>query len=124
MREHIITELVAHMDWVATLPGRNFQRRIPDWWSFGMPYFFLGERLESADRKRISRAVESLAREGSIERFSRGNGAKTTHIRPSVALVRDLVAKSDPDMAESLRKALRRSAWGQEILRELAEAES
>ncbi len=118
MREHIITELTGYMLWVAGLPGQGFQRRIPDWWNYGVVYQDLRDRgITDADRKRLSRAVEALAEDGSIQRISRGNGAKTTHIRPSVDLLRSLLA-ADAESAESLRKALQRSAWGPELLKE------
>ncbi|NLS91308.1 MAG: hypothetical protein GXX96_03870 [Planctomycetaceae bacterium] len=89
---------------------------------FGVPFRlveWLDRPLDPAERKRFSRAAEAMEREGAIERVNSEAGSRTTHVRPRLALLKELFAAADDQTARAYYDALNNSSWGQPVLAEL-----
>ncbi|MCX7428942.1 MAG: hypothetical protein NTW96_25355 [Planctomycetia bacterium] len=72
-----------------------------------------------AGRQRVSRAVAQSADDGSLVRYSRGVGARTTHVRPTASLLAMALDLTDGEVDLSKILAnLRRTTWGPEVVAE------
>ncbi|NLS96894.1 MAG: hypothetical protein GXX96_32560 [Planctomycetaceae bacterium] len=78
-----------------------------------------GEAPCRVERERFSLGAEARERVGLMERVISEAGARTTHVRARVALVRELLATADDRTARACHDALNNSTWGQTFLAEL-----
>lgn len=98
------------------------RRRWPDLVCYGTPFRpnqWFEQPCTAAERKSLSRACEALADAGLVTRVSTGLGTRTTHIRPTKALVTQILAGAADDEAKAVVEGLKRTVWGNEMIREL-----
>lgn len=118
----ILDEIADFMAFFGGLHPHGVNRHPSRFCQFGVPFRpaeLVDAELSAGERKRFSRVLEELESEGLVERVSSGIGTRTTHVRPTSALMTDLFDAADEETAAAYRKALNHSTWGQELLAEL-----